>query len=493
MFVTDLLRPSVPLQAAKYRTHIRIVFEDQQQRSDPAAYWELWKRNHWSDSAYKNGNRIQAVDYVDLMKNASSGLERGQTQLESASLDGFTVTYVSNASNSSAYSIPMRFNFLSTDFSFSKGVKGIPLRLYAKTELVSRDPTEIIGSSTEARFCNIKVFRDHGAERKIANDIGHVEKKIAGITLQIAQVDLGYDELNKRRLNKAYNHRSTRVEKPSYRSTNSQNGSSDQQSLRKDLHDRLAVLQNMLTSTRLVSSLYLLADEQDDPTLYPVHLSDGGQDGKGKDRVASHGALLRHSTMRSDSGETSSFSAGPSRPVCSSPGDPDDLHRPLSEGPGSLACGIRTGSSSATPGHVPVSDVDSSYQSTPPDSRKLGKSDGVPQHRHTDFVQVACFYVAFGHDGSGKDILYYAIYPMKLTVLDLMREIAQKKQFDLSRITRVFTVKKNGLKVIVDDDVVRELPEGQDMLVSFSEAPCPASSAASPDHLMGLEVLLAFE
>ena len=34
---------------------------------------------------------------------------------------------------------------------------------------------------------------------------------------------------------------------------------------------------------------------------------------------------------------------------------------------------------------------------------------------------------------------------------------------------RALRVHANGLNVVIDDDVVRELPEGQDMVVDFSE------------------------
>lgn len=35
---------------------------------------------------------------------------------------------------------------------------------------------------------------------------------------------------------------------------------------------------------------------------------------------------------------------------------------------------------------------------------------------------------------------------------------------------RVLLVKENGLRIMVDDDVVRELPDGQDMVAEISEA-----------------------
>jgi hypothetical protein len=45
--------------------------------------------------------------------------------------------------------------------------------------------------------------------------------------------------------------------------------------------------------------------------------------------------------------------------------------------------------------------------------------------------------------------------------------ISEKCQVDSTRIIRAFRV-QNGRKIMVDDDVVRELPEGQDMVVELS-------------------------
>lgn len=56
-----------------------------------------------------------------------------------------------------------------------------------------------------------------------------------------------------------------------------------------------------------------------------------------------------------------------------------------------------------------------------------------------------------------------------------MDKISIKRSIDSKRVLRVLLVKKDGLKVMVDDDVVRELPDGQDMDVEISD------SSESPD------------
>lgn len=52
-------------------------------------------------------------------------------------------------------SINIRFNFLSTDFSRIKGVKGIPLRLHVVSQAVATEPAPL-----ERCYCQIKLFRD---------------------------------------------------------------------------------------------------------------------------------------------------------------------------------------------------------------------------------------------------------------------------------------------------------------------------------------------
>jgi len=79
-------------------------------------------------------------------------------------------------------------------------VKGIPLRLCAKTELLSLqssgDPHE-----SEVCYCKVKLFRDHGAERKLSNDLQHVRKSIEKLEQQIKDVKLGGNLGKRRRAN----------------------------------------------------------------------------------------------------------------------------------------------------------------------------------------------------------------------------------------------------------------------------------------------------
>jgi hypothetical protein len=277
---------TVPHAALKYRTFIRISFEDEQQRKRPASCWQLWKEGRGTNEAHQRGGRLQAVEFVDPSQVGGGEVQgRPRVEVESSSFDGFVVTWTPAPNSTTDCSLAVRFNFLSTDFSHSKGVKGIPVRLCAKTELVSDVP----GSSpdkmdAELCYCKVKLFRDHGAERKLSNDVAHVKKTIDKLKQQIAQVESGMKDFGKRKrsgsISKTTSSRPGKV--PKHKRTWSMSSVSSSSGARapaeEDLHIKLASLQDMFSSTRPVSILYLKGDEQDDPDLHPVQLVSSPQD-----------------------------------------------------------------------------------------------------------------------------------------------------------------------------------------------------------------------
>ena len=107
-----------------------------------------------------------------------------------------------------------------------------------------------------------------------------MKKSIEKLRQQIAQAEMGAGNYGKRkRANgsvsfKGSDPRPSKITK--HRRTwsmGSQDGS-DRMSMEDDLHVKLALMQEMFTSTRPVSILSLRGDEHDDPDLYPVQLSD---------------------------------------------------------------------------------------------------------------------------------------------------------------------------------------------------------------------------
>ncbi|KAF3386504.1 Grainyhead-like protein 2, partial [Penicillium rolfsii] len=465
--VMDSNPPMVGSEPLQYRTYVRVSFEEEEQRSKPAACWQLWKEGRGMSESHQRGGKLLAVEYVDPHQGGEDHKHR-QIQVEQASFDGFCVIWTANpATGTPDCSIPVRFNFLSTDFSHSKGVKGIPVRLCAKTELVT--PGDELASPREAEvcYCKVKLFRDHGAERKLSNDIAHVKKSIEKLKQQIAQAEMGGGfGKRKRGSNATANMKpSDRLKNPKHKRTwsmGSQDSQQEKLSLEDDLQAKLGMMQDMFSSTRTMSILALRGDEEDDPDLFPVRLPAEGESIKVE-------PLSRQNTGASHSMESLILSPTSSNVSVNSPqvhesklAGTKDVKNPTT------VRRVAKGDSIST-GFIEAVDIDPTYR--PPAERP-------PK-------PIACFYVRFAGTDQQPDY-YRAIYLTERTVRDLMRKISEKNHLDPSRIVRILHVNQNGLRIMVDDDVVRELPEGQDMIVDIYESPTP--SAASDDWSPGTPV-----
>lgn len=263
---------------ATYRTYVRIFDEDEQRRQHPGACWQLWKEGRGIDEARQRGGRLQAVEFVEPTQVRGGGSwEKPVVELESASFDGFAITWTPAANCAAECVISVRFNFLTTDFSHMKGVKAIPVRLCTKTTRLNTSFPQ--SPKPEICYCKVILFRDHGAERKLSNDITHVNKAIDKLKDQIIQVRSGTKSLSKGKRNSfaksgsSDNNRSTKVTK--YRRTwllSSAKPADNTVPSEDRLYLKLAALQDMLTSARPTSVLNLKGEELDDPDLHPVQL-----------------------------------------------------------------------------------------------------------------------------------------------------------------------------------------------------------------------------
>ena len=466
----------------KYRTVVRISFEDEQQRQRPSACWQLWKEGRGLAEAHQRGGKLQAVEYVDPHPGAEEDPRRPRIELESASFDCFAVTWTpSIATNTAECSVAVRFNFLSTDFSHSKGVKGIPVRLCAKTQMVSSGSlAESSEANSEVCYCKVKLFRDHGAERKLSNDVAHVKKTIDKLKQQISQLESGMKDFGKRKrtasaAGKVGGERPGKVLKHKRTWSISSQGSNGRPAIEEDLHQKLATVQDMFTSTRPVSVLYLKGPEQDDPDLFPVSLP-------GENDLSRPKPTREESWNRRQSGEIS--------PTISSLDSPIPSSRSIQEGSSLIRSSTIKSSRqmsrdwplSAT---LPATDFSAALElasSGPTNVKKIG--DG-PESEWIEAVgidpsyvppveripkPVACFYVVIKMFNNPPETEYYrAVYLMQRTLSDLISGIASKCKVDPARVERTLRVNPKGLKIMVDDEVVRETSEGQDMVVEFHE------------------------
>lgn len=253
--------PTTRSEITTYRTFVRISFEQEQQRSNPAAYWQLWKAGRRMNDSQKNDIKFRAIEYV--------GQDNPHMSIENTGLDGFWITWTINPNEKvHECSIPVRFNFLSTDFTLSKGVKGTSVRLCVKTKQLDEVPSQ----EPEVCYCNVKLFRDHGAERKLSNDMASIHKKIERLKMQMNE-PAPPEPSRKRKRSSIANSKTD----PSYSKDNLHGGGVSvgyednprQINFQKQLQKRIDDLQKSIYTSRRESVLSLRAEENDDPEMYP--------------------------------------------------------------------------------------------------------------------------------------------------------------------------------------------------------------------------------
>ena len=482
-----------PSASVRYRTFVRVSFEDEQQRQKPAQCWQLWKEGRGTNEAHQRGGRLQAVEYVESGQMAGAeDPSKPRVQLESASFDGFCVTWSPSPGRANC-PISVRFNFLSTDFSHSKGVKGIPVRLCAKTEMLQDAAAPAQSTENEVSFCKVKLFRDHGAERKLSNDVAHIRKTIEKIDQQIEQMRNGLrDPANRKKkgpvvkppppmdsgVGKAPKHRRTW-------SLNSVTSIGGRGSAEDELLTKKATLHDMFHSTHQTSIFHLRGEPEDDPDLYPVKIPGNAI------------ALPRTESTESASWEQQSTLTGVMSTV-------------VSPTPSSLSLeGDRRASivQAATPKRGPVRTQSDEWRSQPQTatidlcSTNLGDLAESPDAKPTKVQArsanndnkagvieaigvdtsymapperpvkpMACFYILpqFGRQ-TGSDGYYRAIYLYQRTLKDFEKAVATKCDIEPTSVLRTVRVTGEGLPVLLDDECIVELPEAQAMTAEFSE------------------------
>ncbi|KAL9120011.1 MAG: hypothetical protein Q9187_003433 [Circinaria calcarea] len=277
----------------------------------------------------------------------------------------------------------------------------------------------------------------------------------------------------------------------------------------------------MFTSTRPVSVLYLKGLEHDDPDLYPVSLPGQPQDltkvqlssrrtsweqkpsaestptdsslvspSLSNQSLLSHSRSKEMSTIQKSTPLRLTNQLSSDWPVSADFTGLQDS-RTMFNLPDVLShtTKVPRGSIDGTlPDWIEALGVDSAYK--PPPERLV--------------KPVACFYVLVRVSGKTPvDGYYRAVYLMQRTVRDLIHSIAAKCEVDCNRVQRVLRINSKGLKIMVDDEVVRELPESQDMSVEFAEVdsdgpmkqePGPVSGSASlPEQFVPNAFLKAME
>ncbi|XP_066573590.1 grainyhead-like protein 1 homolog isoform X2 [Amia ocellicauda] len=135
---------------SKVRSVVMVVFGEEKCRDDQLKHWKYWhSRQHTAKQRC-----IDIADYKESFNTISN--------IEEISYNAISFTWDINDEAKIFISV----NCLSTDFSSQKGVKGLPLNLQIDTYSYNNRSNKPIHRA----YCQIKVFCDKGAERKIRDE-----------------------------------------------------------------------------------------------------------------------------------------------------------------------------------------------------------------------------------------------------------------------------------------------------------------------------------
>ena len=410
--VEDTLRAGSNPGKKVYCTSVQVVFDTEQQRQQPLAYWQLWEQNRDDDEVRSFEGRSQAIEYVGPHE---SDPQDHMMNLQVVHSDGFSLITSVDHNDTRPFSISIRLNFRSTDFSHCKGVIGATMQLCSRTEEISTSSVQSLTPKLEVSFCRIKSFRSHGAERKNVNDKAIAEKRIRRLQQQLAQSQthqtpkdkrLGRDQSKTPRLPGARRHHED------------------------GLLCKIKNLQQDRTSTQPYTFLDNQGEKQQDCDWPP----------------AAHGntspVLLEAMTLR------------PKHSVFSS--------KPVQR---------------STP---PLPWYDESQQRTSP--RDLSERIQTRSTRQ-EGTKVACFYIRpIGFKHISQNDQYIAVYLFERTACHLTRRIAEAVSVDASLVGQTIWSTVKGFSILVDDDVVANMMEGQNMLVE-AKATAPRSHSGGHSSL----------
>ncbi|XP_044022889.1 grainyhead-like protein 3 homolog isoform X2 [Siniperca chuatsi] len=140
---------SACLTATKVKTVVMAVFENDKSPEMQLRFW-----NHWHARQPTAKQRVIDIDYKEVFSGISN--------VEEVAFNAFS--FVWNPSEEAKVYIGI--NSLSTDFSSQKGVKGLPLNIQIDTYDFSSGTNQLIHRAA----CQVKIFCDKGAERKMRDE-----------------------------------------------------------------------------------------------------------------------------------------------------------------------------------------------------------------------------------------------------------------------------------------------------------------------------------
>lgn len=141
---------SACLTATKVKTVVMAVFENDKSPEMQLRFW-----NHWH--ARQPTAKQRVIDIADY-KEVFSGI----SNIEEVAFNALSFVWNPNEEAK----VYIGINSLSTDFSAQKGVKGLPLNLQIDTYDLSSGTNQLLHRAA----CQVKIFCDKGAERKMRDE-----------------------------------------------------------------------------------------------------------------------------------------------------------------------------------------------------------------------------------------------------------------------------------------------------------------------------------
>ncbi|XP_038563307.1 grainyhead-like protein 3 homolog [Micropterus salmoides] len=141
---------SACLNATKVKTVVMAVFENDKSPEMQLRFW-----NHWH--ARQPTAKQRVIDIADY-KEVFSGI----SNVEEVAFNALSFVWNPNEEAK----VYIGINSLSTDFSSQKGVKGLPLNIQIDTYDFSSGTNQLLHRAA----CQVKIFCDKGAERKMRDE-----------------------------------------------------------------------------------------------------------------------------------------------------------------------------------------------------------------------------------------------------------------------------------------------------------------------------------
>uniref|UniRef100_A0A8C8VR19 Grainyhead like transcription factor 3 n=1 Tax=Pelusios castaneus TaxID=367368 RepID=A0A8C8VR19_9SAUR len=138
------------LSSNKVKSYVMVVFDNDKIPTEQMKFWK-----HWHSRQPTAKQRI--IDVADCKENFNT-----VQHIEEVAYNA--LSFMWNANQEAKVFIGV--NCLSTDFSSQKGVKGVPLNLQIDTYDCGNGTSRLVHRAV----CQIKIFCDKGAERKMRDD-----------------------------------------------------------------------------------------------------------------------------------------------------------------------------------------------------------------------------------------------------------------------------------------------------------------------------------